>query len=93
MEKSSDNLKLIGAVVLGAALGSAIAILFAPDKGSETRKKLLQKGTDYTDALIDNLSSTGNSPKQAIESLKERSTGLPGLTENEKIKSERISHY
>jgi gas vesicle protein len=51
MEHSNSNGKLIGALLVGAAIGGALGILFAPDKGSETRKKLMAKGTDLKNDL------------------------------------------
>lgn len=51
MTNSNDNVKVLGALLLGAVIGGALGILMAPDKGSETRKKLLAKGDDLTDAL------------------------------------------
>ncbi len=36
-----DKGSMIGLVLLGFAAGAAIGILMAPDKGSETRKKLM----------------------------------------------------
>jgi gas vesicle protein len=45
--------KIITGILIGAAAGSILGILFAPDKGSETRKKLVKKGTDFTDELKD----------------------------------------
>lgn len=46
MESSNNALKVIGAFVGGAVIGSALGILFAPDKGSNTRNKIATKAKD-----------------------------------------------
>ena len=43
--------KVLLGVLAGAAAGALAGILFAPAKGSKTRKKILKKGEDYSDAL------------------------------------------
>ena len=57
MEDTNNTGKLIGALLIGAAVGAALGILFAPDKGSETRKKLASQTGDLTDGLKKTLTS------------------------------------
>jgi len=45
--------KVVLGVLAGIAAGAALGILFAPDKGSNTRKKIARKGEDVTDELSD----------------------------------------
>lgn len=41
--------KVVLGVIGGVAAGALIGVLFAPDKGSKTRKKILDSGKDYMD--------------------------------------------
>lgn len=41
MEKENQKGQMMIAMLAGAAIGGILGILFAPDKGTETRKKLL----------------------------------------------------
>lgn len=51
MENSLNAAKLAGALLLGTAVGGAIGVLFAPDKGSKTRKRLMTNGEDAADTM------------------------------------------
>lgn len=43
--------KVLLGVLAGVAAGAALGILFAPAKGSDTRRKIAVKGEDYADSL------------------------------------------
>ena len=47
--------KVVLGVLAGIAIGAALGILLAPEKGSVTRKQILSKGEDYADALTKKL--------------------------------------
>jgi gas vesicle protein len=52
--KSGDV--LLG-VLAGLAAGAVIGVLFAPDKGSVTRKKIAEKGDEYAEGLKEKFSN------------------------------------
>jgi len=58
--------KTIIAFAMGAAVGATLGILFAPAKGSKTRKKLKSEGQKVVDNLEDKITQA----KQKLESLK-----------------------
>ena len=47
MKTSNSVLGILGGIGIGVALG----VLFAPDKGTETRKKISKKGINLTDDI------------------------------------------
>lgn len=71
--------KVILGVLAGVATGALIAVLFAPDKGTETRKKISKKGKELSDELkgkiedvIDHITKKCECTKEeVIEEVKE----------------------
>lgn len=47
----SNSSKVLGALLIGAAAGAVIGILFAPDKGDETRRKWMDSANELADDL------------------------------------------
>jgi len=72
MGNASNTGKVIGAIFLGAAIGGALGILFAPDKGSETRKKISKKGNDLTDAVKEKFDAIVDKFKKEVEDVKDQ---------------------
>jgi gas vesicle protein len=64
----SDNGKILGALVLGAAAGAVLGLLFAPSKGSE----LVSKIKDNAEDLIDDLTSKIKEGKEALSGFKDK---------------------
>lgn len=49
----NDSIKTTLAFIGGAAVGAAVGILLAPEKGSDTRKKILSRAKDLADDVTE----------------------------------------
>lgn len=52
----NDSTKVLISFAGGALVGAALGILFAPDKGSNTRRKIANSATDLKDDIVDTAS-------------------------------------
>ncbi|MES2619761.1 MAG: YtxH domain-containing protein [Bacteroidota bacterium] len=68
--------KVLLGVLAGVAVGATLGILFAPDKGSATRKKISAKGDDYAEELEEKFNEFIESVTQKFETMKEDATRL-----------------
>lgn len=66
------KLGIFAAFLGGAALGAAAGILFAPESGKETRRKLAKEGSRLADTLKEKLQEHGlNISNKELESISE----------------------
>ncbi|MBC5842792.1 MAG: YtxH domain-containing protein [Flavobacteriaceae bacterium] len=72
MKNNKALLGFLGGIAAGALLG----VLYAPDKGSKTRKKIKQKGGQYADDAKDKAEEILENFSQKYETLKAESKDL-----------------
>ncbi|MDB5284383.1 MAG: hypothetical protein JWO06_3458 [Bacteroidota bacterium] len=68
--------KVLLGVLAGVAVGATLGILFAPDKGSNTRKKISRKGDDYAEELQDKFNEFIENVTRQFEAAKEEATQM-----------------
>jgi gas vesicle protein len=78
-EGMGDGTKVVLALIAGLAAGAALGILFAPEKGAETRDKLSESLTNLSDTIketaaaeIDKLSSLKS---KVVDNIKTKISG------------------
>ena len=71
-----SNSKAALGFLAGAAAGAILGILFAPDKGTDTRKKISKKTGDLSDSLKTTFSDFIDGISSKYENVKDDATGL-----------------
>lgn len=74
-------------VVAGAAVGAVLGILYAPDKGINTRKKITQKSGQYAQGLKDQVNHVAELVSSPFHTTRREANGL---AENPRMKLSEV---
>lgn len=86
--------KIIIGVLAGLAAGTLLGILFAPDEGSQIRKKISKKSSDTMDGLKEKFSDLMTDFNEKFEAAKEEAQSLieKGKQEVKDLIKEPVNH-
>ena len=68
--------KVLLGTLIGMGTGAVLGVLFAPDKGSTTRKKLTKQGSRYLGEVRDTAGEYVDALEEKYESAKETAVGI-----------------
>jgi len=66
-----SNGKFLAGILLGAAAGAVLGVLFAPDRGTDTRKKIAKKTSKLGDDLKSKFDEMTETIKEKFDSIRE----------------------
>jgi gas vesicle protein len=69
-----DNGKVFLGVLGGIAAGALLGILFAPEKGAVTRRKITRTGEDYIEEIKDKFNELLEDASDKIHEIKDKVT-------------------
>jgi gas vesicle protein len=64
-----ESNKVVVGVIAGVAIGALVGVIFAPAKGSKTRKKVMNKATAYKDELQSKIEDLIDGVSEQYDSL------------------------
>src|ERR1035437_9014120 len=63
--------KVLLSILAGVAVGAVLGVLFAPDKGWNTRKRIAKKGEDHAEDLREKFEEFLDSISEKVDEVKE----------------------
>lgn len=91
--------KFLLGIAAGVAVGVTVGVLFAPHKGSKTRRKIVERQVELTDDLENRIDEFINLLSKKYESIKEGATHITeawvskpeGTNHNPKSNDQKVS--
>jgi gas vesicle protein len=74
--KTMSSGKVLLGIIVGAAVGAVFGILYAPDKGSVTRKRIVRRGTDYAEDVKEKFNEYIDALTEEYDTVKEGAKDL-----------------
>lgn len=71
-----NSSKLVLGILGGVAAGALLGVLFAPEKGSKTRKKIVDKSKDFADDMKEKFEDLYSDVTDKYENLLHDAKGL-----------------
>ena len=78
-----DTGKIFLGLLTGVAIGATLGILFAPDKGSKTRKKIIRIKDEYTDEVEEKIDDIVGSITEKLDHLKSEASRIVQTGKND----------
>jgi gas vesicle protein len=73
----NENRKIIGALLIGVAIGGVLGVLFASEKGSKLRNMLAAKAGNLNESLKTTFSALIETASEELAASKEKANVLP----------------
>jgi len=74
--------KVLLGVLAGVAAGALVGILFAPAKGSRTRRRILKQGENYAEGLKDKFNEYVDNVSEKFEQVKDEVSAFAQKNKN-----------
>jgi len=81
--------KVLLSVLAGVAVGAVLGVLFAPDKGWNTRKRIAKKGEDLAEDLREKFEEFLDSISEKVDEVKEDVADISEKSESKATESKK----